>query len=511
MKDKIEFLRREPVQHVIQVQGVQTLEGYQKRIIDAAMTRPKVAVSACHDVGKTFTMSKLVLCEGSLYRCKIITTAPTHNQVEKLLWSEIRTGFKNSLVDLGGRMLTTEWKIDDDWFALGISPKDDAGQDTGSRFQGFHAPRLRIIFDEATGIHKNRWEQAEGMLTSHNSFMTVIGNPTSKSSEFFKCFTDPEWYCIKLSCFDSPNLIANGIVNMGELLNELHLLAALPQEERFRRLDFYQIVQPQLLTTRWVMGRALKWKPEHPLFQSRVLGEFPDEEDTVLISMRTVEEAQRRYSESTPEYVHTRAIGVDPARFGSDNTVITVIENETVVKRIEVSKRDTTEIVGIVMRIVRDSTRCHKERIAIDATGIGSGVVDRLKELKSEKILPEHIQVMELHFGSSPSDDYANLKARIFVELSEDLKTDLGLLTEDIYLEELPTIHYKFDSKGRYVIESKDEYKKRTGRGSPDSSDSLAIANYARRGQYGVGEFTEDFTQTKGADTITGNVWQTQY
>jgi len=89
-------------------------------------------------------------------------------------------------------MLNVEWKISPDWFALGTSPKDDAGsgegQGTGSRFQGFHGDMVVIIFDEATGVHPKRWVQAEGMLTSANTKFIAIGNPTSRSSEFFKCF-----------------------------------------------------------------------------------------------------------------------------------------------------------------------------------------------------------------------------------------------------------------------------------------------------------------------------------
>jgi hypothetical protein len=41
-------------------------------------------------------------------------------------------------------------------------------------------------------------------------------------------------------------------------------------------------------------------------------------------------------------------------------------------------------------------------------------------------------------------------------------------------LSDLCSIHYKFDSKGRKVLEKKEETKKRLG-SSPDSGDALAV------------------------------------
>ncbi|MCK5017211.1 MAG: hypothetical protein KAS32_09070, partial [Candidatus Peribacteraceae bacterium] len=54
---------------------------------------------------------------------------------------------------------------------------------------------------------------------------------------------------------------------------------------------------------------------------------------------------------------------------------------------------------------------------------------------------------------------------------------------------------------GRMQMESKDDYKKRTQRPSPDHSDSLALANHGRH-NYGNGEFDEeDNLKTTHAET----------
>jgi hypothetical protein len=86
------------------------------------------------------------------------------------------------------------------------------------------------------------------------------------------------------------------------------------------------------------------------------------------------------------------------------------------------------------------------------------------------------------------------MKAKLFVDLARDLKDEIVLLDDEVYSEELPTIRYRYDSKGRWLIESKDDYKKRTGRGSPDSADSLALANSGRF-NLGVGDFTDTLVE----------------
>jgi len=495
---ELNLIQNDIVFHIENIQGVETLEPYQKDICRAISKNDRVVVSACHAVGKTFTMAKVVLAIGSSNPgVKIITTAPTFLQVEKLLWSEIRTGHRTSKIPLGGDMLNIEWKMDTDWFALGMSPKDDAGgagdsQGTNSRFQGFHGDMIVVIFDEATGISPQRWIQVEGLLTSANTKFIAIGNPTSKSSPFYNCFQSPNYKKIKLSCFDSPNLKANGITTMDRLSAELDILKSISNDEdRMSHIKQYKIVQSRLITTQWVLSCAIKWGLDHPLFVSKVLGEFPDEDDNAIVKMVHIEEAQQRTDTSKEGF---RSIGVDPARFGTDSTVITVIEGSQVTLRKELVKHDTAEVTGTIVNIINSLDRRARETIVVDATGIGSGVYDQLKERRRDKVIPERVILREVHFGErcpieSDRKVYANLKAKLFVELGKDVKDDLCLLPDNVYLEELPTILYRFDSKGRFVIEGKDDYKKRTGRSSPDSSDSLALANYGRKATKKVGSF----------------------
>ncbi len=479
-------------------------EEYQNRILRAIVEHDRVAISACHDVGKSWTLARVVLWFGSCFPySKIITTAPTGRQVEKILWSEIKSAYVRAKQPLGGRMLQTEWKLTEqgDWFALGFSPSNEAnvgeGQGTQSTFQGFHAPYLLVIFDEATGVKPALWTMAEGLLTSHNVKFVCIGNPTSTQSEFYKCFTNRAWFKIKLSCFDSPNLIANGITNKEELFNEVEYCRALNDEEFMARMKSYKVVKGYLLTLRWVIEKALDWGLDSALFLSKVLGEFPEEGENVAIPLRIVEEAQRREAPEFNAATDRKVIGVDPARFGTDSTVITRMRGVHAYKKRALNKKRGTEVVG---EIVNECAEEMPDIIVVDETGMGGPIVDMLIELRDEglKIAPT-VEIRGVQFGAGFDHDtkewekYVNHKARMYDLLAEDMRSCIVLLDEEVYQAELPTIQYRFDTKGRKEIESKDKYKKRTGRGSPDHSDSLALANYGRYDELSVGSFTEHF------------------
>lgn len=516
-KQVVDRCQTDPIFHIEEIQGCTTLEPYQKKIVEAIRDNERVAVSACHDVGKTFLMSKIVLWFTSIFPdCKVITTAPTDRQVELLLWSEIRAGFRKSKYPLGGKMQTKKWSLSEEWYAVGFSPpkkgSENGGQGSESSFQGFHARYILVVFDEATGIPKQIWDQAEGMLTSGHVRFVAIANPTSRASEFFKCFKDPFWVKIYLSFLDSPNMAANNIHSIEDLVEEINLVKSMNDTDAMARFKTYKTVQPKLLSLSWVVSRGIRWGIGHPLFVSKVIGKFPEEDDNVMIPLSVVEESQYRHEEhkNKKSPVIVRSIGVDPARFGPDSTVITVLEDEYQVLRKKLPKGRTTEIVNFLVNLLKTSTRCKKEVVLIDGTGLGAGVVDGLIQAKQivENSFLRNVSVREIHYGAQCEDpedkeEFFNLKAKIFKCLADSLKKDLAILPENIYLEELPTIVYGFTPKGQLIIESKDDYKKRTRLGSPDDSDSLSLANFGRIDTGRVGDFGDSFTKQRPSRTLS--------
>lgn len=502
-----------PFLFIERILGVESLEDYQRRVIQAVWDNDRVAVSACHDVGKTFLAARLAMTFLNVFpNSKVITTAPTYNQVERILWSELRAAHAKAKFPLGGRLNMTDWTFSPEWFALGFSPKNEStggeGQGSQSSFQGFHAPYIFVIFDEATGIQHNVWTMAEGLLTSANVKFLAIGNPTSTASEFYQCFRSRSWTKVYLSCFDSPNLIANGVTDLAKLEKEISKYKSLKDEEARALLNSYKVTKPYLLTTKWVVENAAKWGIDHPLTVSKILGKFPKAGDKTLIPLDYVEQAQQRVY--YPTATDRKIIGVDVARFGTDSTILTSLHGKKQLGKEEFHLHNTIQVVGEVINMNREMGGV--DIIVVDETGLGGGVVDLLKD-EVGKSLPKNCEIRGVQFGAGIECDgredckhvdcekakYYNLKARMFGLLRDDIKSEdgLALINDSIYLEEMPTIRFEYNKKGQMVIESKDEYKKRTGRKSPDSTDSLALANFGRYDELKVGVFTKQMVETK--------------
>ena len=496
----VEAWQKSPELFFKQALGVTTLEEYQLEVIQEIEANERTAIAACHDVGKSYLLARIVIWFATCFPySKVITTAPTYNQVKNILWSEIRAAHSRALYPLGGKLNLTDWQLsqDGDWFAIGFTPKNEVtgglGQGTQSSFQGFHAPYLLVVFDEATGIAPGIWTMAEGLLTSSNVKFVAIGNPTSRNSEFARCFKSPAWKKVYLSCFDSPNLKANGFVDMPTLEAELNVIRSMGDGEAQARMASYVAPRPYLLTAKWVMASCLKWGTTHPLSVSKIFGKFPEESDDTLMPLGIIEAAQMRVYE--PREGDRKTLGVDVARFGSDSTVITAMRGRKVLSKKVMTKRDTTVVAGAVIVLANE---LETDVIVVDETGLGGGVVDLLTEAKREGRIKGDVRGVQFGAACEDPEDkerFTNLKARMFGLLADDLKRQDGieLLDEAIYLEELPTILYGYDSKGRMVIESKEDFKKRTGRASPDTADSLALANFGHYDFVKVGKFTQSF------------------
>ena len=490
-------LRKSPKLFAENILGIKTLEPYQiNKVLKPIAEFDRVAIKACHAVGKTFTLGGIIVpWFTSCYDNSIvITTAPTNRQVETLLWGEIRKSYKRSKTDLGGKMTLKKWVIDDDWYAMGFSPQggtaNDTGEQQGSSFQGFHAKYVLIIFDEATGVPKDIYTMAEGLLTSGVIVKWVcIANPTSTASEFFQICKKAEWHVVTINCYDSPNMIANGFTNRSAIEAEIDYLKTLSDYDRLKRIKAYKKPNGHLLSAQWAIAKIYEWGFDHPLTKSKILGEFPSKQDDVVVKWDSMQAAVNR-DPHEHNGTEKRYFGVDVARFGDDSTVITeFLETDYRVKYVHL-KEDTQETAGRVVAAFLSGNANIETHVAIDCTGVGAGVYDTLREMKRNKELPEHFYIHEVNFGSNITHEsdaendklnkhYENIKAYIFDLLNQDLRDCLSMPDEEIYQEETVNILYKFSRKGKLCIESKDDYKKRNKK-SPDTSDSLALANFAR-------------------------------
>jgi phage terminase large subunit len=416
----------------------------QRDIIQAVRDHPRVAVRSSHGPGKTATAAQVALWFLAVHRnSRVITTAPTWAQVEQLLWREIRASVARAHAAGRGaefpKPFATKLELGVEWFAIGLSTNEP------ERFQGHHADHLLLIVDEASGVDEKIFEAAEGFLTAEGAHMLLLGNPTRPGGQFHRAFTTEraDWHTIHISTFDTPNYTGEPV----------------PPE-----------VARSLPRADWADEKKRAWGEGSPMYQVRVLGNFPSKAANGVCALHDVEQAQQRELTGR-EHGKPATIGVDVARFGDDDTVISVRANQRIRIRKVVHGKATTEVAGTVIRyaaIVQEETGA-LPIIVVDDVGVGGGVTDLLRER-----LPDH-QVIGFNGGETAydPDEYPNRRSELWFAMADALP-ELDLDQDEQLAADLTAPTYKIDSRGRRVVEPKKDTKKRLGR-SPDRADSVML------------------------------------
>lgn len=406
------------------------------------------AVRSCNSAGKSWGAGRVAIwflaCH---YPSIVITTAPTDRQVQNF-WKEIRLAHAKANPPIGGRLLTQQLTLADNWFAWGFTARER----DKSRFSGFHSENILVIVDEAAGVSGDIYEQIDGLLSSGaRRRLLMLGNPTDHSGEFASSFKRPSVSKIAISAFDTPNFTEFGIT-----------LEDIRDGTWSEKIGDAELPTPHLIVPDEVRGKWEKWGEGSPMFQSRVLGQFPDQGEDTLIPLAWIERAQHR----TLEPGEPVELGCDVARFGSDESVIGVRRGKVYRRVTGLHSRDTMEVSG---RIVQAMVASGASIAKVDEIGVGGGVVDRLAELGRPVV------GVNASHAALDSERFANARAEWFWNIREMLEHDeLDLDEHDEELaSQLASIKWKPDSRGRVRLEPKDETAKRINR-SPDDADTMA-------------------------------------
>jgi hypothetical protein len=305
-------------------------------------------------------------------------------------------------------------------------------------FAGLHnrGKRILLIFDEASTISDVIWETAEGALTDPETeiIWAVFGNPTQNTGRFRECFGRfaARWNHEQVDARDVP-------FNTNRKQHE-----------------------------EWIKD----WGEDSDFVRVRVRGVFPRAGSMEFISSEDVQAASTREAEC-----HLRdplILGVDVARFGDDESVIFFRKGRDAQTWPPIRLRglDTMSLAG---RVADEFLSRHADACFVDGTGVGGGVVDRLRQM--------HIPVHDIQFGAKPDgfgfltgDDgvrYANKRAEIWGAMREWLKTGSIPDLPDLR-SQLVGPQYAFNQRNEIQLERKEDLKKR-GLESPDLADALAL------------------------------------
>ena len=436
-------------------------------MIGAIRENRQVGLASAHGLGKTYVVAGMALCWLMTHRpSKVIIASPTIRQSKSQIWCDLLKMYENARVDFGPRPLETEIRCDRDWFAQIVALSKPKA------FSGIHSPNLFMVFDEGSGVPDDVWVERTGAMTGESVRFVSMENPGVPSDPFGKFYFGlPEQARKKFSAFDYLKWAGQTGMSI-----------------------------PGCVTEEWLdMMRQFEGTP---IWNSKVLGEFSDEdEDLMAVPYRWLTSCIECLD---VDYTHwDKSLGVDVARYGSDETVFAPRFGPVLDKMTIRRKQDLMETAGDVALLADEMMRqswlasTPKElhgrwgqegldgrslALNIDSVGMGAGVLDRLRELG--------YNAREIKGGDRPEEPkrYASLNAelywnvRLLAETTWRAKREgrpqdyaMSIPNDLVLVGQLSSRRYSVRSDKQIDLEHKDVLRARGGK-SPDRGDAAVYA-----------------------------------
>jgi len=427
------------------------------------------AIASGHGIGKSADVAWIILWAMSTCEdMKGVVTANTENQLSTKTWAELAKWYRLLICKHWFTFAATSirsadpahertWRVD-------MVPWSERNMEA---FAGLHneGKRVLVVYDEASAIPDLIWETTEGALTDANTeiIWSVRGNPTRNTGRFRECF--------------------------GRLRHRWH----------HKQIDSRDVaITNKAQIQKWIDD----YGEDSDFARVRVKGTFPRAGSMQFIASNIVEDAMKR----PPDFHMGDAIvlGVDVARFGDDETVITTRRGLDAKTYAQIKMRGDPSQPGWLMQVA-GKVQEHLYAVGadmcfVDAGGVGAGVVDRLVQL--------NVPCIGIEFGGAggrillPGGEIikvANKRAEIWAKMRAWLQK--GCIPDDPDLEQdLIGVQYGYDTNEAIQLERKKDMKKR-GLASPDRGDSLALT-FAFPVQKNQGR--EDYVRPKQKNKRTG-------
>lgn len=402
-------------------------------------------VTSGHGVGKSAQVAWVVLWAMST-RPHLAgwVTANTQTQLKGKTWRELAVWHKRAINGHWFTWTATRFYENNNPETWGIDAIPWT-EHNSEAFAGLHAEHVLMIMDEASGIADIIWEVSEGAMTTPRAMWFCYGNPTRNTGRFYECFhkNAHRWSTARV---DSRN---------AKMTNK---------------------------------KKIAEWLADHgedsDFFRVRVRGEFPHTSSRQLIGTLAVHNA-RKLQLSEIDYVYTVChIGVDVARFGDDESVISARQGR---KHREMRTFRGLNNIQLAAEAAATYTRFQMQGVSmgaifVDGIGVGAGVVDYLMALG--------YPVIDVNVGmaAEDKDQFYNKRVEAWWRLKEWIERGADIIDDPTLADQLTNIQYEYEVKtSRLKLETKEQLKER-GQDSPDRAESLMLTfaeiytQVARRG-----------------------------
>jgi hypothetical protein len=423
-------------------------------VVDIANFRD-TAVRSCHGVGKTTLGANVLLTALTLVPdVMVIQLSPTWSQVRAIFWNELRKWWPNSkiihaLFEIQDKAPNITSKMrPHTWYAAGVA------SNSPGKIEGRHARRVLMIGDEMKSVEDSMVEGIQGALTSDRSWRLYLSTPSTpggRYTQFYNCFTKnrSHWKTYKITADESPRVSKS-----------------------------------------WVERMIREYGADSQIVKARVFAEFPDASGDILISLQS---AEAFYKEDIEPKGYI-AIGVDVARYGDDESVITVWKGETLININVFDKKSVTQVASLA----KDKASEYGARvIVIDDIGIGGGVTDIL----ADSVDQDSCTVVPFiaNGKSKQPERFQYLADEVLWEFANAIKTGVAIssVNDERLVYQLSSYRIAYTADNRISVKWPEKRGDRAAaEKSPDRGDAAWLGWYGARLLIGAG-----YTEFRGKQT----------
>lgn len=469
-------------------------------VMESVRDNPVTIARSGNGVGKSHSAARIALWWFLVFRdAKVyITAAPPLENLKRILWGEIMSVVERHPEFFKG-MKVRSLKIQRDATSTieGVAiPQSGSSEEREAKFSGKHSPHLLFIVDEGDAVPDEVYKGIESCMSGGMARLLILFNPRAQYGPVYIKERDKQAKVIELSALDHPNVKEDKDIIPGAVTSNITVrryntwTRALAANEPFNANCVHV---PEFLIGRTSVGLdgteypPLSNTPRYvldPAFYYMVLGRYPPQSESQLISDTWINEARKRWDdyvlmhgEAPPEIVQP-TMGLDVAEKGGDWNICCLKYGSFIARMIPWQGLDIDETAMKALAIY------HEKNCAIamiDGMGIGSAVAPFMARKGRE----DDVAAISVKVSEKPSimikaeqGEFRALRDQLWWAVREWLRTDKNAMLppEPLLVEELKTPTYRVNpDNGKIEVMGKDKMRDLLKR-SPDRADALCLA-----------------------------------
>lgn len=447
---------------------------HKQRQIARAISVPnsRVVVPACWASGKSYLGGRIPLAYHLTYQpSKVVLTSSREDQLEDVLWSELRSSYHQSLIDFPGHLPPREMRLhpSPNHFIVGHSPARPEG------LKGYHAKHILVVVDEGSYMPQDMGQAVMSLVSTGDTDqdtdarLLVLLNPSSADSWAADLTQSPLVTTIPITAFDTPGL--SHMTN--EEIKDRWGEESLPPD----RVPIHEnlppgaaLISPSHLDDMCGRGNGpgtLEW-------ETGVMARFWSAGSNKLVTANDFDRAVTRGEELTLEDITAirklpHYFGVDLASYGDSESVTAIRAGNNL---LELHAREGILPEDYLRQVVKPLFDLHKPSLVIyDADGPGAGVARLARDLFGHAAFGFR---GAMKFGTQ----YVNVRSAWWWKMRHRFLTnDINILPRDQVLRrQMTALNFDHSSAtGQLKVEDKHTLHRR-GYSSIDRADAVMYA-----------------------------------